>query len=329
MPCLSDICFKFPLSKSLFFTAVIIFLAVLNTQADEYSAKAPLAVHSLLLDCALADRAVVVVGERGHVLVSENGGIAWTQMRVPTRATLTGVFFNDRNSGWAVGHDQVILKTTDGGKSWKQVYGNPEAESPLLDVWFADSRKGFAVGAYGLFLETTDGGDTWSSRYISQDDWHLNHITGSAGGRLYIAAESGTIYRSDDKGKSWVSLPSPYEGSFFGTLPLSDNTLLLFGLRGNLFRSEDAGNSWTKIRTGTEATLSEGLRLSDGTIIIVGLGGIILVSRDQGSSFILKQNKDRKGFSSVLQAVDGSVIMVGESGVKKITINKLDHPELK
>ncbi|MBW1852340.1 MAG: sialidase [Deltaproteobacteria bacterium] len=273
--------------------------------ALEYSSKAPLVSRSLLLDGTAVDGTMVVVGERGHVFVSTDNGVTWKQADVPSRATLTGVFFHDQHLGWAVGHDQVILKTHDGGRSWKQVYSSPEADRPLLDVWFADSLKGFAI------------------RYVSQDDWHLNHIIKSDGGRLYIAAESGTIYRSDDGGESWISLPSPYEGSFFGTLPLANNTMLLFGLRGNLFRSEDAGNSWTKIQTGTEATLTAGIRLSDGTTIIVGLGGTILVSRDGGHSFILRQEADRKGFSAILQASDNTLITVGESGVKKRSIDVL------
>ncbi|NIN72690.1 MAG: sialidase, partial [Gemmatimonadetes bacterium] len=49
----------------------------------------------------------------------------------------------------------------------------------------------------------------------------------------------------------WTTLPSPYEGSFFGTLPLEGDSLLLFGLRGHLFRSDDAGESWEEIPTGT------------------------------------------------------------------------------
>jgi photosystem II stability/assembly factor-like uncharacterized protein len=294
-----------------------------NTWALEYSVKAPLAPHSLLLDGVVVNGTIVVVGERGHVLISQDNGNSWKQADVPSRETLTGIFFYDRSLGWAVGHDQVILKTLDGGITWKQVYSNPKAESPLLDVWFADSRKGFAIGAYGVFLETADGGDSWSPRFISQDDWHLNHIVKSADGRLFIAAESGTIYRSDDEGKSWISLPSPYEGSFFGTLPLPNDTLLLFGLRGNMFRSEDAGNSWSRIATGTEATLTDGKRLRDGTIVIVGLGGAILMSRDEGHSFLLRQEKDRKGISAAFQTSDNTLLTVGEFGARKRTFDEL------
>ncbi|MDA2929608.1 YCF48-related protein [Acidobacteria bacterium AH-259-O06] len=307
----------------------------------EFSVRAPLASRSLLLDGVSVDGLMVAVGERGHILLSENQGQSWRQANVPTQATLTGVFFHDKNLGWAVGHDAIILRTKDGGQNWERLYYAPEQERPFLDVWFRDAKNGFAIGAYGLFLMTADGGDTWSAHEIGpQDDsseedddlgegydFHLNHIARSGTGRLYIAAEAGTIYRSDDDGKTWVSLPSPYPGSFFGTLPLENDSLLLFGLRGHLFRSDDAGQTWQEMETATEAMLTDGLRLSDGTIIVAGLGGTLLVSQNQGRSFTLRQQADRQGIATVLQAEDGTLIVMGEFGVRKLPPNEYEVEE--
>ena len=63
----------------------------------EFSVKAPLATRSLLLDGVSVDGLMVAVGERGHILISENQGQSWRQANVPTRATLTGVFFHDQS----------------------------------------------------------------------------------------------------------------------------------------------------------------------------------------------------------------------------------------
>ena len=312
---------------------------------------APLAVHSLLLDVkALPDGRLVAVGERGHVLISSDAGASWRQSPAPARATLTAVYFADAQHGWAVGHDEVILRSSDGGLSWLVAHYAPERQQPLLGVWFDATGHGLAVGAYATVYRSGDGGTTWQAAPFSAtqlpgagrpaaraalkqagaDDGmdesiaqpHLTAIAADGRGRLYLAAEAGHLYRSDDGGGHWFGLPSPYEGSFFGVLPLEGDTLLAFGLRGNLYRSEDAGRSWQRVVTGTVALLAGGARLPDGTVVIAGLAGVVLVSGDGGRSFRVEQQPDRKGFDAVA-AVPGGVVVCGEDGVRRLPLAAL------
>jgi photosystem II stability/assembly factor-like uncharacterized protein len=291
--------------------------------APEPAIMAPLASKSLLLDAAAAGDRLVVVGERGHILVSDDNGGTWRQVPAPVRTMLTGVTFVDDALGFAVGHDSVILRSRDAGESWELVYRAPEDEAPLFDVWFADADTGIAVGAYGSFFRTTDGGTSWLFEPIGDADWHLHKVADAGGGRLYLAAEAGIAYRSDDNGTSWTELPSPYEGSFFGVLPLGGDTVLLYGLRGHLFRSEDAGDSWRQIDTDTVALLSTGVLVSDGSVVIAGLGGTVLVSSDSGRSFSRYQQPGRRGIADVIETTTGSLLMVGEFGVRTATLDEL------
>jgi photosystem II stability/assembly factor-like uncharacterized protein len=291
--------------------------------APEPSVMKPLASRALTLDAFVVGDAFVAVGERGHILISTDGGESWQQQQSPTRTALTGVFFHDRQHGWAVGHDSAILRTADGGTTWELVSWAPEDEAPFFDVWFSDADNGIAIGAYGAYYETTDGGATWSSRWISEDDWHLHKIARADNGRLYIAAEAGSFYRSDDNGENWATLPTEYQGSYFGVLPLEGDGVLLFGLRGHLFRSDDAGESWQELDTGTVAMLTDGQVLGDGTILVTGLGGTILTSSDGGHSFILHQQANRQGISAAVETGDGSLLLVGQFGVRTAALNEL------
>lgn len=315
-------------SRVLFATAIFLTLALsgLSVFAAEQSVIAPLAERSLLLDLEQVGDKLIAVGERGHILVSEDSGSSWSQVQAPTRSTLTGIFFLDLQQGWIVGHDQVILKTEDGGTSWNQVYQDIEADSPLFDIYFLDADHGYAIGAYGQFLESFDGGRSWEGRWISEDDFHLNQIIAMED-QLFIAAEAGISYRSDDQGETWTMLSPDYKGSFFGIMPLEGNSLLLFGLRGHLFRSDDSGESWKQIETATEASLTNGLKLKDGTLIITGLAGAILSSKDNGLSFNLIQDPQRKGFSRMQQSQDGTIVASGDFGVQRITLSKIDQSE--
>ena len=308
----------------------------------------PLADRSLLLDGQVIGSKIIVVGERGHILISEDDGKTWQQQPVPTRATLTSVFFIDPANGWAAGHDSVILRTSDGGRHWQLVYRDPEDERPILDLWFKNALQGYAVGAYGLFMATRDAGKSWQHVEFnpatlildsddSDDPWaedkdawvdfHLNQMSATEHGRVLIAAEAGNIYRSDDGSRSWIRLPSPYEGSFYGSLSLGRSRVLLYGLRGHLFFSENAGTSWTAVTSHTQATLNDAIQLRDGRIILAGLAGTLLVSEDQGRNFALHAQADRAGIAKVLQADDGALILIGETGVRRLALSALDGGE--
>lgn len=282
-----------------------------------HSIPAQLASRSLLLDGAARGGLAVAVGERGHVLVSRDGGASWNQADVPTRAMLTGVWLHDESLGWAVGHDETIVRTRDGGATWELVHSAPENERPLLDVWFRDADHGIAVGAYGAFLVSDDGGTTWEEKPSVESDFHLNQIAPAADGTLYIAAEAGNVYRSDDGGETWINLTTPYGGSFFGVLPLADGAVLVFGLRGHLYRSEDRGATWIEIPTGVEATLMAGLELVGGRVLIAGLAGVLLRSADGGRTFTAEAFDDRRGHAGAVQ-VGEAVYLLGDGGTRRL-----------
>src|SRR5690242_11529640 len=144
-----------------------------------YSIESAKASKGLMLDVVHAGKRLVAVGDRGHILYSDDQGATWTQAKVPTRQLLTAVFFVDDKHGWAVGHDAQILASEDGGATWTKQFEDLNRESPLLDVWFKDVDSGFAVGAYGSLMETTDGGKHWedaSDRLDNEDQYHLNAI---------------------------------------------------------------------------------------------------------------------------------------------------------
>lgn len=304
--------------------AVMPTAAELPTASDERAMPAPLVSRSLFLDGAAIGEHMVVVGERGHILVSRDAGISWTQAEVPTRVTLTGVSLYDRTRGWAVGHDAVILRTRDGGNTWETVYAAPEQERPLLDVWFESADRGFAVGAYGLFLETRDAGDTWQPRAIDDGDPHLNHIAAASTERLYISAEAGAVFRSDDGGQGWRRLPSPYVGSFFGTLPLDDTRVYLYGLRGHLYFSADGGESWHAVETSTGSLLTNGIPIGAEGVLFTGMGGTMLIGEGIGRGVRRPQRADRQGIAGALVAGDDALVIYGEFGVIRVPRSRLE-----
>lgn len=290
-----------------------------------YSVESAKASKSLMLDVVHAGKRLVAVGDRGHILYSDDQGATWTQAKVPTRQLLTSVFFVDDKHGWAVGHDAQILASEDGGVSWSKQFEDLKRESPLLDVWFQDVDSGFAVGAYGALLATTDGGKHWedvSDRLDNEDQFHLNAIAAVKDAGVFIVGEQGSMFRSADGGQTWEKLEGPYEGSLFGVIGTAQaNTLLAYGLRGNLYRSTDFGSTWEQVelqaaRGALEFGLSGATLLDDGSIVIVGNGGSVIRSNDNGETFSVFNRPDRISVSAVTAAGNGNLVLAGQGGVR-------------
>lgn len=295
-----------------------------TSAAPVYSTESAKAEKSLLLDVTRAGARLIAVGDRGHILFSDDQGKSWTQSKVPTRQLLTAVYFVDDKHGWAVGHDAQVLVSADGGVTWTKQFEDLKREAPLLDVWFKDRDNGFAVGAYGALLETTDGGKQWNDvaeRLDNEDQLHLNGIAQVKDAGLFIVGEQGTMFRSGDDGQTWQKLEGPYEGSLFGVIGTTQpRTLLAYGLRGNLYRSTDFGDNWQKIelqgaRGALEFGLASATLLDDGSLVLVGNGGSVLRSTDDGQTFSVFNRSDRIALAGVTGKNGGGLVLVGQGGV--------------
>ena len=298
--------------------------------------KMEAAQFGLLLDVERAGDRLVAVGERGHILYSDNQGKDWLQADVAARAHLTAVCFINDKLGWAVGEGQVIMRSEDGGSSWLRIYDNRDLDvvAPLLDVLFLDEQNGFAVGAYGTLLTTTDGGQSWEDsreRIENIDEWHYIAITRTAGGSLYIAGEKGFVYRSDDRGQSWQVLRIPreltaeeeedmlepfYEVSFLGVVATQkEERLVFFGVGGNIFITDDGGQGWRQVPIDTSAGLAGGSLLADGSILIVGSDGVVVKGDAEAQNFIVKVREDRLPLTAVKPVGEDQFVTVGIAGI--------------
>jgi photosystem II stability/assembly factor-like uncharacterized protein len=312
----------------------------------------PLAARGLLQGVALAGQRLVAVGQRGHIVFSDDGGASWQQAKVPVSADLTAVFFASQRKGWAVGHDGVILATTDGGLNWtlqldgrqaneqlvahlqQRVQAQPEAaelkallgeaerfkaqgpDKPFLGLWFADESNGWVVGAYNLILRTRDGGASWQPWFDRTDNPKLLNLyaIAPAGDSLYVVGESGLVLRLDADAQRFVAKPTPYKGSFFGVAG-NAATVLAVGLRGNAYAADAAGNGWQKLEVGLPATIVAATRLSDGSLLLADAGGRLALSGPGGRDFKPVAIKPSMPLAGIADAGSGRVALAGLRGV--------------
>ncbi|MEQ8964307.1 MAG: YCF48-related protein [Azospirillaceae bacterium] len=277
-----------------------------------------LALASLLLAGARAGDRLVAVGQRGHVLISDDAGRTWSQRPCPTRAALTAVAFADARTGWAAGHDATILKTTDGGENWVLQHRAPRWEQPVLALAADGPDRAWAVGAYGLFLATGDGGATWQERLVTDLDYHFYDIARLADGTWMMAGEFGGLYAATDPDGAWTVLDSPYEGSFFGAVPLPGGGAMIHGLVGHVFRRAAPEAAWRAVPSGVEAGLLGGTALPDGRVVLVGRSGTVLTAPTPEAPLVAERLPDRDALAAVLPAPDGGLILLGETGARRV-----------
>src|SRR6266550_3085957 len=85
-----------------------------------------------------------VAGSNGTLLTTTDGGATWKKLSTLTKDTLLDVYFADKQVGWLIASRDILklktnepasylLKTEDGGVTWRQVLlNNPDINARLV-----------------------------------------------------------------------------------------------------------------------------------------------------------------------------------------------------
>lgn len=321
---------------------------------DVPAMKSPLAGKSPVNAVTMAGRRLVGVGQRGHILYSDDQGKSWTQASVPVSSDLTAVTFVTPEKGWAVGHDGVVLATTDGGANWvRQLDGRAlgkillaaeapaglaanvaeqrqadlerlaeqGASNPLLGVFFEDENTGYVFGSFNLILKTTDGGKSWASWFDRTDNPSLMGFFAMrpVDGELFLVGEQGLVLKYDRQAGRFRALALPYKGTLFGVTGKA-GVVIVHGLRGSVYRSTDKGATWRRIDVGLKDGVTAADVTPDGRIVLASQVGQIVVSNDDGATFApLAVSGPRLPVAGVVADSKDSLVIAGIKGLRPLT----------
>ena len=187
----------------------------------------------------------------------------WQRLQAGTCDYLYGICCVDEETVFACGSDGQIVRTTDGGASWTELYSEPGVE--WYKIRFLDGNTGFALGNdYNLnmpkLMKTEDGGATWQEKQhafdilpsMSVSDYNACDLILTDANTVYVACNN--LLKSTDGGETFF-IPDESVDCF--GLPvrlyIEDNTgYLVVGVMGGVMsffvlKSEDYGNSWNNI----------------------------------------------------------------------------------
>lgn len=156
-------------------------------------------------------------------------------------ATIYDIDFIDENTGWLVGNNGMIVKTTDGGESWSlQISGY---SFHLFGVDFINSQTGWAVGNSELILKTTNGGERWIPQTSGQTValYDVNFVNDQLG---LIVGASGRILRTTNGGTNWSSVTSGTSQTLRELQFVDILNAWAVGTSGTILRTTNGGLNW-------------------------------------------------------------------------------------
>jgi len=150
---------------------------------------------------------VVVVGKDGFIYRTTDGGATWAPPPLRVFADLFDVYFIDPLVGFITGNGETLLKTIDGGASWKSTKVLKDA-GLILAIRGVEGKTLYAVG--DSLFKSSDGGETWSAQSGGAGQ-AFRAIAVPDEQTAYLVSESNSVLKTTDGGASWstdFSLPS-------------------------------------------------------------------------------------------------------------------------
>ncbi|MFV8817747.1 YCF48-related protein [Haliea sp. E17] len=313
--------------------------------AADFALMLPGAPHSLLLDIASAGARLVEVGERGHILYSEDQGQSWVQSRVPTSVMLTRVFFIDDQRGWAVGHDGNILSTADGGVHWEMQREGLSAQAQINEERLARARgevaalRGQADGTGEVGSESSDDPLQAAehalevARQAMADPVYpppLMSVWFSGADQGWAAGAFGTLLRTSNGGRHWDDwswkVNNPDELHFNGVVGDGEGNLYLASEWGTVFRSSNSGETWQAGETGYDGSFFGVLvNPASQSVFAYGIQGTVYRSRDRGKNWEALDTPARDSLFGATCSSAGTLVFVGDNGSAIASDDDGDH----
>lgn len=101
--------------------------------------------------------------------------------------------------GWTVGVGGVILRTTNGGANWVNVFS--PTNRTLKAVHCINPSTILAAGYDGIFIKSTNSGGDWTANFIGSFDIYNIHFINATTG--FMGGETGVVWKTTNAGDNW------------------------------------------------------------------------------------------------------------------------------
>lgn len=255
----------------------------------------------------------------GQIFKTRDSGTTWTRQNSTTTNDLHSVYFISEDYGFAGGEYNTLLRTVDGGVTWKEQDQNFSYHSKFK---FISPKAGFYVERKNVHM-TLDSGLTWTMTHAGEGNTYLNSIYFSSDLIGYAVGWSGTVAKTIDGGYNWIYQTPITTRKLNDVLFTNDSIGWAVGDSRTLIHTTDGGENWQKI-TVPQASSSEPLysiRIKDGEIFILGYRGLY-TSKDNGAMWSKVTLLGGRANSSLNLLTSNSVFFLNSSS----SIVRYDEP---
>jgi photosystem II stability/assembly factor-like uncharacterized protein len=177
------------------------------------------------------------------VMKTIDGGITWVMIS-SYDYNLNSLYFINDDTGYAVGHSGIIVKTTNGGVDWEPL--SKQVLDDYYSIYFTGPDKGFVSGKKTIAL-TEDAGEGWEKKIGGNDYERLYQITFENENEGYASGYVYHTYYTKDGGNSWNTMSAGTWPGFYGIdIPPQSDSGYLIGESGNIvkFNTQISGFYW-------------------------------------------------------------------------------------
>lgn len=235
-----------------------------------------------------------------QLLETSDGGQTWIERfnSVPPKMAFYSSAFTSSTTGFIVGAQEkdneytaLILRTTDGGKSWQEGSLNVipvkdiHTSHGLKSIAFCNSSVGWAAGS-NLIVRTSDGGQTWETQRSGNKEEDIFDIACLTPDRAWAVGQGGLILWTVDGGRTWNRQEGRTTGSLARVRFFGGEGWIVGGSpeKSVLLRSHDGGATWQLQPNGVHGPLFD-INFNGTQGWIVGAAGTILHTKDAGQSW--------------------------------------------
>ena len=204
--------------------------------------------------------------------------LAWRPLTLPDGMTddIYSADFVTYKIGWVVGANGVILRTTNGGRSW--ITQDAETTESFRAIDAVTSNIALIVGDNGSTFYTDNAGDKWYPQGAGDTTQNFTDIAMANGKVGYAVGGDGADFRHTiDGGWFWQTATAPAVKWWSGVAATSVGTYNAWvcGPGGAITTTVDQGATWLAPETVGTADLYDIDTYKDLQQYAVGVGGAI------------------------------------------------------